>query len=461
MARILIVDDDTDMLHSFRRMLRNEEHEVNTSNSGEAALQRLSNEQYDLVVMDIRMGGISGIETLRRIMKLEIHPFVILMTAYATTETTIEAIKLGAFDYIIKPFEVPEMKDLIHRALETRRVAGQGTDTHAAEASMEDEIVGRSSSMLEVYKLVGRVARQNVAVLITGESGVGKELVARAIHRHSNRVNEIFLPVNCAAIPEHLLESEFFGHERGSFTGAVGRRLGKFEQCDGGTIFLDEVGELAPGVQGKLLRLLEDGKFQRVGGSETVSCDVRIIAATNRDLASEVEKGTFRTDLFYRLNVVHVHLSPLRERREDVALLVDHFLLRLARNHPDGRLQLRPEVLEILRSHTWPGNVRQLENALRKAAATCRGGVIAKDDLPDEILQPGQASALAGTREQRLDAIMDQLADISMSGEGLLSELQKGLIPKVLEKTGGNKLQASKHLGISRNTLRNHLKSKT
>ncbi|MBE7559156.1 sigma-54-dependent Fis family transcriptional regulator [bacterium] len=269
MARILIVDDDPDVLHSFRRMLRDDPHAVETCRSGEEALGLLERDDYDLVVMDIRMGGMSGLETLRAISRLEPRPFVILMTAYATTETTIEGIKLGAFDYILKPFEVPEMRGLISRALETRRAWREGRQA-APAADVSDEIVGRAASMQEVYKLIGRVASQDVPVLITGESGTGKELVARAIHRHSRRAEQIFLPVNCAAIPETLLESEFFGHEKGAFTGALGRRVGKFEQCHGGTIFLDEVGELAPSVQGKLLRLLEEDVSARGrhGGSQ-------------------------------------------------------------------------------------------------------------------------------------------------------------------------------------------------
>lgn len=465
MARILIVDDDPDVLHSFRRMLRDDPHAVETCRSGEEALGLLERDDYDLVVMDIRMGGMSGLETLRAISRLEPRPFVILMTAYATTETTIEGIKLGAFDYILKPFEVPEMRGLISRALETRRAWREGRQA-APAADVSDEIVGRAASMQEVYKLIGRVASQDVPVLITGESGTGKELVARAIHRHSRRAEQIFLPVNCAAIPETLLESEFFGHEKGAFTGALGRRVGKFEQCHGGTIFLDEVGELAPSVQGKLLRLLEEGTFQRVGGTEEVRSDARVIAATNRDLSSEVERGAYRADLFYRLNVVNVHLPALRERREDIALLVDHFLSKLSLRRPEGRLQLQAEAMELLRRHPWPGNVRQMENALRKAAATCRGGVITVDDLPEEVRRPAAVapSVLSGSYTEQLEALLDRLAELAVRRSGqsgpvaLLPDLQRRLIPRILERVKGNQVKAAQILGISRNTLRGHLR---
>ena len=464
-ARLLVVDDEPDVLHSFRRMLRDAPYRVETCLSGEEALARLAREEYDLVVMDIRMGGKSGLETLRDVSQRPERPFIILMTAFATTETTIEAIKLGAFDYILKPFEVPEMRALIERALSTRRSWHEGREVGRSD-EVGDEIVGRSGAMQEVYKLIGRVAAEEVPVLITGESGTGKELVARALHRHSARADKIFLPVNCAAIPEALLESEFFGHERGSFTGAVGRRVGKFEQCDGGTIFLDEVGELAPAVQGKLLRLLEEGTFQRVGGSEMIRCDVRIVAATNRELAADVERGHYRADLFYRLNVVHVLLPPLRDRREDIPLLLDHFLSRMARGRGEGQVKVQPEVLEILRRHPWPGNVRQMENALRKAAATCRGGVVVPEDLPDDVRRPPAAGLpAAGTYAETLEAATERLADAA-AGEaahdptvGLLPELQRRLIPAVLARVGGNQVKASQILGISRNTLRSHVKA--
>ncbi len=466
MARILIVDDDPDVLHSFRRMLRDDPHVVETCRSGEEALARLECEEYDLLVMDIRMGGMSGLETLRAMTESEQRPFVILMTAYATTETTIEGIKLGAFDYIIKPFEVPEMRALISRALETRRAWREGRQTAPTPSDVGDEIVGRAAAMREVYKLIGRVAGQDVPVLITGESGTGKELVARAIHRHSHRADQIFLPINCAAIPETLLESEFFGHEKGAFTGALGRRIGKFEQCHDGTIFLDEVGELAPAVQSKLLRLLEEGTFQRVGGSEEIRCDVRVIAATNRELAADVERGAYRADLFYRLNVVNVHLPALRDRREDIALLVDHFLAKLSRRRSEGRLQLHAEAMELLRRHPWPGNVRQMENALRKAAATCRGGVIVVEDLPDEVRRPaGEAApAFSGSYHEQMQALVNRLAELAATESaqegpvGLLPELQRQLIPRILERVRGNQVKAAQILGISRNTLRSHLR---
>src|SRR5438034_6230550 len=336
MSKLLLIDDEADVQYSFQRIFNSPEIELTTASSGEEGLKIIPKLKPDLVLMDVRMGGITGLETLRRIRQIDSRLLVILMTAYGTAQTAIEAMKLGAYDYLLKPFDVPKLKEIITNALKAARDMRQLVSYQPLLEPEDYElgIVGRSEPMQQVFKLIGQLAASDATALITGESGTGKELVARAIYFHSNRSQQPFLAVNCAAIPEQLLESELFGHERGSFTGATMQRIGKFEQCNRGTLFLDEIGDMTPATQTKILRVLQSGTFERVGANQAMKVDVRIIAATNRPLEQAVAKGQFREDLFYRLNVVRLHIPPLRERREDIPLLVNYFLKKFAQHQP-------------------------------------------------------------------------------------------------------------------------------
>src|SRR5271168_3572843 len=338
MAKLLLIDDEADVQYSFRRIFDSPEIELTTAASGEEGLKLIPKFKPDLVIMDIRMTGISGLETLRRIRQIDSKLLVILMTAYGTTQTAIEAMKLGAYDYLLKPFDIAKLKQIVANALKAARDMKQVVSYEPLLESEDYElgIVGRSEPMQQVFKLIGQVAASDATALVTGESGTGKELVARAIYHHSNRSERPFLAVNCAAIPEQLLESELFGHEKGSFTGATNQRVGKFEQCNKGTIFLDEIGDMTPATQTKILRVLQSGTFERVGGNSPIQVDVRIIAATNKPLEAAVAARQFREDLFYRLNVVRIHIPPLRDRREDIPLLVNYFLKKFAREQQRG-----------------------------------------------------------------------------------------------------------------------------
>src|SRR6266403_2148034 len=369
MSKLLLIDDEVDVQYSFQRIFDSPEIELTTASSGEEAVRLLPKVKPDLVIMDVRMGGMNGLETLRRIRQIDSKLLVILMTAYGTTQTAIEAMKLGAYDYLLKPFDVPKLKEIIEGALKAARDMQQVVSYQPLleQEDYELGIVGRSEPMQQVFKVIGQLAASDATALITGESGTGKELVARAIYHHSNRNQQPFLAVNCAAIPEQLLESELFGHERGAFTGATLQRVGKFEQCDMGTLFLDEIGDMTPATQTKILRVLQSGTFERVGGNTPLKVDVRIIAATNKPLEQAVAKGQFREDLFYRLNVVRIHIPPLRERREDIPLLVNYFLRTFAKDQAATLRSIAPVTLKALEKYHWPGNVRELENIIRRA----------------------------------------------------------------------------------------------
>jgi len=332
-SKLLLIDDEADVQYSFRRIFDSPDLEIATASSGEEGLKVIPKFKPDLVLMDVRMGGMTGLETLRKIRESDKKLLVILMTAYGTTQTAIEAMKLGAYDYLLKPFDVPKLKELVGNALKAARDMRQVVSVAPLMESEDYElgIVGRTEPMQNVFKLIGQLAASDATALITGESGTGKELVARAIYSHSGRADRPFLAINCAAIPEQLLESELFGHERGAFTGATNQRIGKFEQCNGGTIFLDEIGDMTPATQTKILRVLQNGTFERVGGNAAIKVDVRVIAATNKPLEQAVAARQFREDLFYRLNVVRIPMPPLRERKDDIRLLVDYFLRKLAR----------------------------------------------------------------------------------------------------------------------------------
>src|SRR5690242_7898213 len=399
MSKLLLIDDEEDVRYSLERTLAAEGLELATAASGEEGLRVIPKFKPDLVLMDVRMTGMTGLETLRKIRATDPKLLVILMTAYGTTQTAIEAMKLGAYDYLLKPFDfkVPKLKEIVGNALKAARDMKQVVSYQPLLESEDYElgIVGRSEPMQQVFKLTGQIAASDATALITGESGTGKELVARAIYHHSNRSQQPFLAVNCAAIPEQLLESELFGHERGAFTGATLQRIGKFEQCHRGTIFLDEIGDMTPATQTKILRVLQAGTFERVGCNQPIKVDVRLIAATNKGLEQAVAARQFREDLFYRLNVVRIHIPPLRERREDVRLLVNYFLKKFARDEETAPKSISTGVVKALEAYHWPGNVRELENVVRRALVVAKGDAILLSDLPTEIV--GQNSATSAS----------------------------------------------------------------
>src|SRR5438876_6080413 len=378
MDRLLLIDDEADVQYSFRRIFDSPEIELTATSSGEEGLKLIAKVKPDLVIMDVRMGGMNGLETLRRIRETNAKLPVIMMTAYGTTQMAIEAMKLGAYDYLLKPFDVPKVKQIVTAALKAARDMKRVVSYQPLLESEDYElgIVGRSEGMQNVFKLIGQLASSDATALITGESGTGKELVARAIYHHSQRAEQPFLAINCAAIPENLLESELFGHERGSFTGATHQRIGKFEQGNRGTIFLDEIGDMTPATQTKILRVLQSGTFERVGAGVPIEVDVRLIAATNKPLEQAVAARQFREDLFYRLNVVRIHIPPLRERREDIRLLVNYFLKKFAKDQPGPPRSIAPVVLKALEKYHWPGNVRELENIIRRALVVSKGEAI-------------------------------------------------------------------------------------
>jgi len=469
MDKLLLIDDEADVQYSFRRIFDSPEIKLETASSGEEGLRLVPRFNPDLVIMDVRMGGMTGLETLRRLRESHAKLPVIMMTAYGTTQTAIEAMKLGAYDYLLKPFDVPRLQQIVADALKTARTMRQVVSYQPLLESEDYElgIIGRSEGMQRVFKLIGQLAASDATALITGESGTGKELVARAIYHHSRRSGQPFLAINCAAIPENLLESELFGHEKGAFTGAHTQRVGKFEQCNKGTIFLDEIGDMTPATQTKILRVLQSGVFERVGGNSPVKVDVRVIAATNKPLEQAVAAREFREDLFYRLNVVRIHLPPLRERREDIPLLADYFL----KKHASGGRKLKGiqrEAVDLLREHAWPGNVRELENVIQRALVVAKGDAIIAADLGEVLpatpasMRPhgkeatsGEASSDASTARQFARKLLEEAArDKTIK---LIPAMERVLIAEALSQTKGNQVQAAKLLGITRATLRKRI----
>jgi len=469
----LLIDDEADVQYSFRRIFDSPGIHLTTASSGEEALQIIPNLQPDLVIMDIRMAGMSGLETLRKLRERDARVPVIMMTAYGTTQAAIEAMKLGAYDYLLKPFDVPKLKQTIFEALKSARAMKQVVSYQPLLESEDYDqgIVGRCEPMQNVFKLIGQLAASDATALITGESGTGKELVARAIYSHSRRAQQPFLAINCAAIPESLLESELFGHEKGAFTGATTQRIGRFEQCNLGTLFLDEIGDMTLATQTKILRVLQSGTFERVGGSQPIRVDVRVIAATNKPLETAVAQKQFREDLFYRLNVVRIALPPLRERGDDVRLLVDYFLRKFAREQDRPAWNVAADTLALFQQHSWPGNVRELENAIRRALVVAKSAVILPTDLPPEISgrsQPTAPASAAGapsgmsatSGNEPLGLTLANLAQALFQHARrdaklrLLPAVERELIIQALRETRGNQVQAAKILGITRSTLR-------
>ncbi len=470
MHKLLLIDDEADVQYSFRRIFDQPDIELTTANSGEEGLKIIPRLQPDLVIMDVRMGGMGGLETLRRLRQTEPKMLVIMMTAYGTTQTAIEAMKLGAYDYLLKPFEVPRLKQIVLNALKAAQDMKQVVSYQPLLESEDYDIgiIGRSEGMQTVFKMIGQLAASSATALITGESGTGKELVARAIYHHSKRSDLPFLAINCAAIPENLLESELFGHEKGAFTGATSQRIGKFEQCHNGTIFLDEIGDMAIATQAKILRVLQAGSFERVGGNQTIKVDVRVIAATHRDLEQAVAAREFREDLFYRLNVVRIHIPPLRDRRDDIPLLVNYFLKKFGQSQSRAPKSIVPGALDLLQRFHWPGNVRELENVIQRATVMSKSDVLLPGDLPPLVanvpgasLEKASSPAAAAESAEELkpaDAAAISKALFQLARENpklkILPAVERELIIQALLETKGNQVRAAKLLGITRATLR-------
>ncbi len=458
MNNILIIDDDDQLRKSFEKLLTEEGYSVKSASSGEAGLSMVQGQVPDLVVLDMRLPGMNGFETFEAIHKIEPKLPVIIMTAYGTTETAIEATKMGAFDYILKPFDIPDMLNVIAQALEAGRFMRLPVNMDAVpEETSGEAIIGRSPSMQDVYKAIGRVSSTEATVLIRGESGTGKELVARALYQHSLRSNKPFHVINCVAIPETLLESELFGYEKGAFTGAIHRRVGKIEQANGGTVLLDEIGDMPFSIQGKILRLLQERKIERLGGRETLPVDVRILASTNRDLEQAISEGRFREDLYYRLKVVTIWLPPLRERNEDIFLLMDYYMSRYAAELGVDNPGISKEAKEAFIRYEWPGNVRELSNTIHKTLIFNRGVPIQPEDITQAIsvkdsgqdmVNPAKDQSIRGwAREVLSSPAEEHIFDSAMNRFAGI------LISEALNLTSGNRSQAAKLLGLSRPTL--------
>jgi len=476
MPVVLVIDDDRSVLHLISQAFKDSDVQVVTAGTAAEGMTAIEKSPPDVVLLDIMLPGTSGLDSFEQIHRIDPKLPVIFITAGGTSDTAIEAMKLGAYDYLLKPLSIAKVQELVRQALRTRRMmrvpVGLPIDTPQVEGG--DLLVGRSPRVLEVYKAVGRVASQNVTVLIRGESGTGKELVARAIYQHSQRKDGPFLAVNCAAIPDSLLESELFGHEKGSFTGADSRRIGKFEQASGGTLFLDEVGDMSPLVQSKVLRMLQEQRFERVGGNTTIETDVRIIAATNRDLEKMVEEGNFRSDLYYRLNGFTIDLPPLRERDGDILLLLEHFIARFSREMGKRDVEgFAPEAVEVLMQYSWPGNIRELQSVVRQALLNATGPVIVPEFLPEEVR--GHVRGRARSESEPVHgehpngkmppADFQEFVErrLDHDSTNLYAEatemMERYLLTRVLQTTEGNQSKAAQILGITRGSLRNKIRS--
>ena len=474
MRTLLVIDDEPTIVYSFKSTLTSPQLSVITAGTAREGLELVKVNRPDVVMLDVRLPDLSGLQAYERIRAIDERIPVIIMTAFAKTETAIEAMRLGAFEYLVKPVDLRRLREVVAKALEVSRLNRVPALLTSGEAQdiTADHIVGNSAAMQEVYKGIGRIAPQESTVLVLGESGTGKELVARAIYHYSQRSQKPFLAMNCAALPESLLESELFGHERGAFTGADQRRIGKFEQVNGGTIFLDEIGDMSQATQAKALRLLQEQQFERVGGSTTVQTDVRIIAATNRDLNQLVAEGRFRQDLFYRLNGFTIQLPPLRERRDDLPILTEHFLAVFNRELSKNVIGVSAEVMQILQSHNWPGNVREFQSAIKYAMIHATGAVVTPDSLPQSCYAH-QSSAGASDADAVGSSHMATAENFDLTEfvRQLLQdekpdlyrvinhEVDRRILSEVMSFCHGNQLQAAERLGISRMTLRSKLRA--
>jgi DNA-binding NtrC family response regulator len=443
MANILIVEDEPKMLRLLEMNLAEDDHSIFSAGDAEAGAKILRREKIDLVLTDLKLPGMNGLDFLQEIKQGNLSLPVVVMTAFGTVETAVEAMKAGATDYVLKPFSMEEIKLIVNKELTVNRLVEENRSLREALGKRYEfrNIVARSPKMQEVLGIVERVAPTNSTVLLGGESGVGKDLIARAIHQHSRRANGPFVKINCTAIPENLLESELFGYERGAFTGAVVSKPGKFELADKGTIFLDEIGDVPPAMQVKLLNVLQDRQFERLGGTKTVKVDVRLVAATNRDLRAALEQGTFREDLYYRLNVVPIGIPPLREHKEDVPYLVEHFIAKFAPDSGKPITGIVAEALNRLAQFHWPGNVRELENIIERAVAYSSGPLLTLEDIRLDTAPAKQTNGSA-------PFIPDGMT---------LDQWEDEIVKEALRRANGNKSQAARLLGLSRNSLRYRL----
>jgi len=448
--RILVVDDESLMREFLAESLLAQEYEVDAAENGVRALEYLANETYDVVLTDLKMPKVTGMDVLKK--AVEKHPDckVIVMTAYGTVENAVEAMKIGAFDYVTKPFSVDEILINVKRAIDFKSLESENKRLHS---ELEDRygqgsIVGETSLMQTIFEMIETIGQSRSTVLVTGESGTGKELIARAVHYSSPRKNGPFVKINCAALPSELMESELFGHDKGAFTGAIRKYRGRFERANGGTLLLDEISEMSPKLQAKLLRVLQEREFEPVGSSDTVKIDVRIVATTNRDLPSEIDKGTFREDLFYRLNVINIESPPLRDRKDDIPFLAEHFLAKYNAENGKAIEGIDDDVIVSWRSYDWPGNVREFENAVERAVVMCKGRRIALADIASQSYQilRGNAASSASAGEN-VKTLVGRTID----------NVEQELILKTLESEGGNRTSTADVLGISVRTLRNKL----
>lgn len=444
MEKILVIDDEKSILDLLSVVFEKEGYAVETSLSATKAVELIGNEDFDIIISDIKMPKMSGMELLRYVRKNRPDIPIVMITAYGTIKQAVEALKAGAMDYVVKPFDVEELKIIVAQGLEKKRLMEENLflKKELKEKYDFENMIGKSKVMQEIYNLIEKVAGTDSTVLITGESGTGKEIAARAIHYLSTRREKAFVSINCGALPENLLESELFGHVKGSFTGAVVNKKGMFEVAERGTLFLDEVGEMSPWTQVKLLRALQDKRIRRVGGTEEIPVDVRIIAASNQDLKESIKQGNFREDLFYRLNVISFEMPPLRNRKEDIPLLVTHFLEKYCNGMGRQMKRIAPDVIGILESYAWPGNVRELENTIERVVAIEERGTITKGSLPKEILQPNRKQEATPSLEPGFDlnAVMD--------------EISSGYVKQALQFSRGNLKEAAKILGINYRSLR-------
>lgn len=461
MFRLLIVDDEQSVRYSFRKLFNSSLYSFTEAGNAQEAIDSFSKEKPHLVILDIEMPGKDGIQVLKELKEISPETPVIIITAYGSGDRVIKAMKYGAYEYIEKPFDIPRLMAVVDEALKSTEI--QEIEQTAKSASKdiirdrsEDTLVGESTAIKEVFKLIGRVATSDASILIVGESGTGKELVARAIHKYSERQSRPFIAINCAAIPETLLESELFGYEKGSFTGADKQKAGKFEEANGGTLFLDEIGDMSLSLQAKLLRVLQEGTLERLGSSKPVKVDARIVAATNRNLENDIISKNFREDLYYRLKVITISLPPLRMRKEDIPLLTRHFLTKHSKGLKNENISLHPDSMKLLLEYQWPGNIRELENLIKRAVILAKGNVI----NPELLFEGTEKSEIPiASKTGRLSNYLTQQI-ISKDGDIyklVFEELEKDLIEWAMNKTGGNQLQAAKLLGISRVMLHERL----
>ncbi|MDT8440728.1 MAG: nitrogen regulation protein NR(I) [Desulfuromonadales bacterium] len=465
--RILVADDEESIRWVLSRSLGKQGYQVDLAENGDQAFNMLRAGRYDMALLDIKMPGRTGLDLLDKLQQISPNTLVVIMTAESSMKNAVEAMKRGAYDYLTKPFDLDALDAIIVKAGKASTMTDQVTRLKAElkeRYQLERAIIGESAPMQTVYKTLGKIAPSDVTVLICGESGTGKELIARAVHFNSPRLGKPFVAINCAAIPGELLESELFGHEKGAFTGATERKAGKFEQANGGTLFLDEIGDMPLELQAKLLRVLQEREITRTGGSTTIRVDVRVVAATNQNLKEKVRAREFREDLFYRLNVVPIDLPPLRERREDLPALIDYFIGKAKQQYGTPARGISKEARQLLNSHDWPGNIRELENTIQRAALLSPDATLETDDFPELLNRPsadGQPASLEGLIAKKLQDSLAQIDLHEMNNlyDMVLHQMERPLINIVLQRTRGNQVKAAEVLGINRNTLRKKIQT--